>query len=263
MKRKFILLICSCLVLFAASSTPTMGKNTITVSILYDNYVFTQGLKAEWGFSCLIEGTEKAILFDTGRSKEIFDYNIEKIKPSLNTVTQVVISHNHSDHTGNLFNFLADHNQVSVYVPASFPQPFMAKIQKIGAAPVPVDKPVEISRDVFLTGEMNSGIIREQSLIIDTNKGLVLIAGCSHPGILNIIRKVKEIVNKEIYLVIGGFHLLDDSDDAVKMVIKEFKNLGVRKVGATHCTGDKAIELFKKTYGKNYIQMGVGRVLNI
>ena len=251
------------MVLFAACSTPKMQKNTITVSILYDNYVFTEGLKAEWGFSCLIEGTEKAILFDTGRSKEIFDYNIGKIKPSLNAVTQVVISHNHSDHTGNLFNFLTDHNKVTVYVPASFPQPFIDKIQKASATPVLVDKPVEISKNVFLTGEMNSKIIKEQSLIINTNKGLVLIAGCSHPGILNIIRKAKEIVNKEIYLVIGGFHLLDDSDDAVKMVIKEFKNLGVLKVGATHCTGDKAIELFKKAYGKNYIQMGVGRVLKI
>ncbi|WP_161626902.1 MBL fold metallo-hydrolase [Desulfospira joergensenii] len=263
MKSFFTGLICLCMVLSAACTIPETEKKAISLTLLYDNYIFTEGLKAEWGFSCLITGTEKTILFDTGRSKEIFYYNIDQIRPDLEAVSQVVISHNHSDHTGNLFNFLETHSKVAVYVPASFPKPFMDKIKKTDAVAVPVDKPIEISRDVFLTGEMESDVIAEQSLVINTDRGLVIITGCSHPGILNIIRRAKEIVHKEVYLVIGGFHLLDASDDAVKMIIREFKNLGVLNVSATHCTGDRAIELFKKAYGRHYIPTGVGAVLTL
>ena len=263
MKKFFMLFVSSFLIVFATCTVSAMEGNTVSITILYDNYVFKEGLKAEWGFSCIIEGTEKTILFDTGRAKGIFYYNIENIKPNLKNVRQVVISHNHADHTGNLFNFLKDNNKVTVYLPASFPKPFIDKIKKANANVVAVDKPVEICKDVFLTGGMSSKIIEEQSLIINTDKGLVVIAGCSHPGIVNIVRKAKEIINKDVYLVFGGFHLLDDSDDNVKIVIKQLKDLSVLKVGPTHCTGDKAIELFKKTYGENYIQMGVGKLLKI
>lgn len=263
MKKIFMLFICSFMILFAICNVSAKEGRTISITILYDNYAFTQGLKPEWGFSCLIEGTQKTILFDTGRAKDIFYYNIEKIKPNLNNVSQVVISHNHADHTGNLFNFLTDHSNVTVYLPASFPRPFIDKIEKLNSKVISVGEPVKISRDVYLTGEMNSEVIKEQSLIIDTDTGLIVIAGCSHQGILNIIRKAKKIVNKEVYLVIGGFHLLDDSKDSIESIIKEFKKMGVLNVGPSHCTGDKAIESFKKAYGENYIPVGVGKVLKI
>ena len=259
MKKYITLLICVLMIL-APCNLSAMENNSISITILYDNYIFKEGLKAEWGFSCLIEVTEKTILFDTGRTKDIFYHNFERIKPNLNDVRQVVISHNHSDHTGNIFNFLADYPKVTVYLPASFPKPFVDKITATTANTIAVDEPVEICKDVFLTGEMDSPIIEEQSLIINTDKGASVITGCSHPGIVNIVKKAEEIVPKDVYLIIGGLHLMNNSDDGIKMIINQLKNLGVQKVGATHCTGDRAIALFKQAYGENYIEMGVGKV---
>jgi len=127
---------------------------------------------------------------------------------------------------------------------------------------VSVDEPVEICQNVFLTGEMGDQI-KEQSLIINTSKGLIIVNGCSHPGIVNILKQAKKILDKPIYLVFGGFHLVGTPDAELQEIIRNFKEIGFMKCGATHCTGDKAIGLFKDAYGENYIPMGTGRVLEI
>ena len=119
--------------------------------------------------------------------------------------------------------------------------------------------PVEICDNVFLTGEM--GIqIKEQSLIINTQKGLVIVTGCSHQGIVNVLKRTKEIVDKPIYLVFGGFHLGGTPERTLQNIIQSFEELGVEKCGATHCTGDDAIAMFKKSFGENYMPMGTGNV---
>ena len=101
----------------------------------------------------------------------------------------------------------------------------------------------------------------EQSLIVNTSQGLIVITGCSHPGIVNVLKRAKMIVNRKVYLVFGGFHLKENSDEEIMEIVSDLKDLGVLKVGPTHCTGDKAIELFKKEYGDDFVQMGVGRVI--
>jgi 7,8-dihydropterin-6-yl-methyl-4-(beta-D-ribofuranosyl)aminobenzene 5'-phosphate synthase len=135
-------------------------------------------------------------------------------------------------------------------------------VKGTGAKVVIPDAPVEICKGVHLTGPMGEQII-EQSMIVDTAEGAVVIAGCSHPGIVNIIQKSKAILSKETHLVFGGFHLMRKSDDELKQIISEFNKLGVKKVGPTHCTGDRAIQMFKQAYGPDFVQMGVGRRLKI
>ncbi|MCP5103503.1 MAG: MBL fold metallo-hydrolase [bacterium] len=103
--------------------------------------------------------------------------------------------------------------------------------------------------------------IKEQSLILDTDKGLILITGCSHPGIVSIVKKTMEIRKKKVFMALGGFHLWGKPENELKTIIAQLKELGVVKVGATHCTGDPAIKLFKEAFGKNYVSMGVGKVL--
>lgn len=262
MKNIFTLFMSLILILMVTPKVYAPVGSPITITILYDNYVFGEGLKTDWGFSCIIEGTEKTILFDTGTKSDILFHNINKLKVDPEGVELVAISHNHGDHTGGLFSFLKENNEVIVYLPVSFPDEFFRRVEKVGAKAVAVDKPVEIGKDVSLTGEMG-GRIKEQSLILNTNRGLVVITGCAHPGIVKIVKKAKEILDKKIYLVFGGFHLLEKSEGEVKEIIDQFKDLGVLKVGATHCTGDRAIELFKEAYGKNFVQMGVGRVIKI
>jgi len=262
MKKIFILSLSFLLIFTVLGKMSSLHANPITITILYDNYLFSEGTKTDWGFSCIIEGIKKTILFDTGAKSEIFFFNLNKLNVDPKKVEFVVISHNHGDHTGGLFSFLNENNEVSVYLPQSFPDSFVKRVEDAKAKVVSVDKPVEICKDVYLTGEM--GIqIKEQSLILNTNRGLVVITGCAHPGIVNIVRRAKEVLDKDIYLVFGGFHLLRLPDNSIKEIIEQFKEMGVLKVGATHCTGDRAVELFKEAYGENYVKMGVGRVISI
>ena len=235
-------------------------KQEISVTILYDNYLFTEGLKTQWGFSCIVNGTEKTILFDTGTNSDTLFYNIDKLNVNSQDAELIVLSHFHTDHTGGLIPFLGRNSDVSVYMPVSFPDEFKSETAEKGAEVISVTDPVEICSNVFLTGEMGTEI-KEQAIILDTEKGVVLITGCAHPGIVDIIKRTKEVVKKDIYLVCGGFHLSLHSEEDVKKIISDFKELGVMNVGPTHCTGKRAIELFKEAYGENFVQMGAGKVL--
>jgi 7,8-dihydropterin-6-yl-methyl-4-(beta-D-ribofuranosyl)aminobenzene 5'-phosphate synthase len=98
---------------------------------------------------------------------------------------------------------------------------------------------------------------------LNTKNGLVIITGCSHPGIVNIVRRAKDIFSKEVYMVFGGFHLMKHSSDMISDIIDELKNLGVKKCGSTHCSGDEAIQMFKEAFGNNFVQMGSGKVIKI
>ncbi len=231
-------------------------------TILYDNYHYKEGTKPDWGFSCLIEGTEKTILFDTGTQPQILMHNVDALGVDLKKVSQVVISHNHGDHTGGLSAVLERNHEVTVYYPVSFPQEFGRSIELHQAKAQTVAEPVEICRDVLLTGEMGDEI-KEQSLIIDTPKGLIIVTGCSHQGIVNILKRAREMRDKPIRLVFGGFHLGNKSDAEMREIIAGFKALKVEKCGATHCTGDAQIAMFKKAFGENYVSMGTGRVIEI
>ncbi len=262
MKKFFALFFILILFFFATDKASSVEKNPTTLTIFYDNYVFKKGLQADWGFSCLIQGTEKTILFDTGTKPHIFFQNIKVLNADPQAVELIAISHNHGDHTGGLFAFLKENHKVSVYVPASFPDDFFKRIENAEAKFVAVDKAFEICKDVYSTGEMGTTIVG-QSLMLNTSKGLIVITGCAHPGIVDIVTKAKDILDEKIYLVFGGFHLLHHSESQVKEIISQFRDLGVQKVGATHCTGDRAIELFKEAYGENFVQIGVGKIIRI
>lgn len=262
MRRKKIIVFLTILFVFGLFMMSQEVINPIKFTILYDNYVFTEGTKADWGFSCLIEGTEKTILFDTGTHSEILLYNAAQLGVDLKKVDQIVISHNHGDHIGGLFSVLDIKHDIPVYLPVSFPSEFVSRVENKKAKVISIDEPLEICRDIYLTGEMGDRI-KEQSLIINTNKGLVIVTGCSHQGIVNILKRAQEMFDKQIYLVFGGFHLMAKSDAELKEIIRSFKEIGVMKCGATHCTGDKAIAMFKEAYGSNYIPMGTGKVLEV
>ena len=255
-----------CVILLVSNSLayvcPVDDSGDINVTILYDNYVFTEGTKADWGFACLIEGTEKTILFDTGTKPDIFWHNIQKLNVDINKVDMIIISHEHGDHTGGLFSFLEKKHDVPVYTPVSFSDKFKQRVKQAGAKLVEVNEPFEVCKGVFSTGEMGVQI-KEQSLVLDTSKGAVVITGCAHPGIVGIVKKGGEILNKKVYFTFGGFHLMQHSPEQVQDIIKQFEEAGVEKCGATHCTGDNAIGIFKKAYGDQFVGMGVGKIIKI
>ena len=239
------------------------GMDTpLKFTILYDNYLHEPGTKPDWGFSCLIEGPEKVILFDTGTKPDILLHNVDHLGVDLKKVEQIVLSHDHHDHIGGLPKVLERNPNVSVYMPASFAYEIVRGVETKKAKVVSVDEPIEICPDVYSTGEMGVQI-KEQSLIINTKKGLIIVTGCSHQGIVNILKRAKKLFDRPIYLVFGGFHLGGMADAKVEAIIRDFKEIGVEKCGATHCTGDRPIELFKKAFGDNYVPMGTGRILEI
>jgi 7,8-dihydropterin-6-yl-methyl-4-(beta-D-ribofuranosyl)aminobenzene 5'-phosphate synthase len=231
-------------------------------TVLYDNYVHKEGTKADWGFSCLIEGAEKTILFDTGTKPEILIHNIEAMGVDLKRVDLVVLSHEHGDHTGGLPAVLAANPRVTVFYPVSFAPDLGRRAKELGAEVRTVDKPVEICRNVHLTGEMGVRI-KETSLVLDTPGGLVVVTGCSHPGIVDILKRAKEIRDRPIHLVFGGFHLGNTPDTDVQSIIAAFRDMKVERCGATHCTGDRPIALFKAAFGDRYVPVGTGRVIEV
>ncbi len=262
MKKSTLLFIILLLYVAGFTTGRVYSQSQITITILYDNYIFEEGTKSDWGFSCLIEGFEKTILFDTGTSGEILFHNISALDVIVDSIDLIILSHNHNDHTGGLSAVLEQKQGIPVFFPISFPEYFSQELRNQQAIPVSVGEPVEICEHVFSTGEIQ-GPVNEQSLILDTDEGLLVITGCSHPGIVTILKRVKEIIDKPIYLVFGGFHLMNHSDAQVTEIIREFELLGVEKCGATHCTGDSAIGLFQEAYGDNYVPMGVGKVLRV
>lgn len=236
--------------------------NVIEITIVYDNNPFDTKLKNAWGFSCLIQGLEKTILFDTGGDGEVLISNIKKLNINPRDIDVIFLSHEHWDHTGGLNDFLKENKNIVVYLLPSFPEDIKKSILNSGAKPVEIKSPTYLGNRVGSTGELST-LIKEQSLAIKTDKGLVIITGCAHPGIVQILKKAKEYFKQDIYQVIGGFHLGDFSDTEIKEIIRQFRKLGVKKVGPCHCSGDRCRELFKEEYQKDYIEIGVGKFIKI
>jgi 7,8-dihydropterin-6-yl-methyl-4-(beta-D-ribofuranosyl)aminobenzene 5'-phosphate synthase len=90
---------------------------------------------------------------------------------------------------------------------------------------------------------------------------LVVVTDCSHPGVVEIVRKVHESLAPPIHLVFGGFHLLNASPEGVRGVIRDLEQLGVERVGPTHCTGEEAIRVIQEGFGSDYVKVGAGRIL--
>lgn len=243
-----------------AISTP--GIKELSITVVYDNNPYKQGLETGWGFSAFITSLEKTILFDTGGDGSLLLSNMEKSAVDPDKVDIVVLSHIHGDHTGGLGSLLERNPDVIVYLPKSFPTKFKDNVQAYGAKMIDVEQPMKICENVYSTGQLGKWI-KEQSLIIRTDKGLILITGCAHPGIVNIVNTAKDLVKDDILLVMGGFHLEWASRGKIEKIISAFKQWHVRYVGPCHCTGDKGRALFEKHFGENYISIGAGKVITL
>jgi len=199
------------------------------LTIVYDNEA-KPGLKADWGFSCLIEG-EKKVLFDTGADAEILLYNMERLGIDPKTIDIVALSHSHGDHTGGLDGFLrANGNKAKVYLPGDVP------------------KPIEMAAAIHSTGALGI-LIREQSLVVRTTKGNVLVTGCAHPGLDKIISKARQF--GMTYGVVGGFHGFS----------RLRKLRGIKLIAPCHCTKRK--QEIRENYPAAYREIKTGSVIEI
>jgi len=234
----------------------------VKLIIVYDNNPYDSRLKTAWGFSCIVNISNTLILFDTGGDPDILLYNMEMLNISVQSIQIIVLSHIHGDHVGGLFGVLSLNSNVTVYVLSSFPSDFKNEIKSYGCEVIEVSNATKVYNGVATTGELGNAI-KEQSLIINSTKGLIIVTGCAHPGIVNIAEKAKQLIGNDIYLVIGGFHLAGKSEDEISSIIQQLKDLGVQKVAPCHCSGDLARDMFRQEFGDDYIEVGVGSIIEI
>jgi len=246
----------------SAGGTENAEQGRLRLYVVFNNVPYKAGLETGWGFSCLIEGLDKTVLFDTGGNGHILLSNMQQLGLDARAVDAVVLSHIHDDHTGGLGTFLAHNSDVTVYMPESFPTSFLQEVKHYGATIETVSSPRLLMDSVYSTGEMGWAV-KEQALIVDTREGLIVMTGCAHPDVSEMAERAKTYRGKNIYLLMGGFHLRSKSDAEIRVIIRHLKALGVKKVAPGHCTGDNAIRMFRDEWADDFIEGGLGAVIEV
>jgi len=241
---------------------PEEGAGRMTLTTLYDNNPYDPQLRTDWGFSCLVQRDGLAILFDTGGDGGILLSNMRQLGLDSTPIDHVVLSHIHGDHTGGLSSILARGYQPIVWLPCSFPTSFKDRV-RAGTQMREVSDHTTIASGVYSTGELGSGII-EQSLVLESERGLVVITGCAHPGIVEIVTRVKQLYPENgVYLVLGGFHLGGKSHGELQRIAQRLRELGVEKLAPCHCTGEEAMRMLAEEWADDFLTCGAGRVIEI
>lgn len=241
------------------TTTPSFD-NELYLTIVYDNYSYNPSLQTNWGFAAQVEYRDQIILFDTGGDWPTLRSNMEAMEIDPMAIQAVVISHVHGDHTGGLEGLLSVKPGLPVYVPPSIEAGMQA--QYPAAVVKGTERGDQIADDIFSTGEIFHGL-GEQALIIQMDKGLVVVTGCAHPGVDQLVGRAVELFGGPVELVIGGYHLGDASPLKIQRVINNLKEHGVKRVAPSHCTGDQAIQDFHSAFGEDFIQVGVGKVITM
>ncbi|MEA3460548.1 MAG: MBL fold metallo-hydrolase [Bacteroidota bacterium] len=236
-------------------------ENTIHVTIIYDNYQHDPELETDWGFACLVEYQGKKLLFDAGRKAELYRKNIKLLDIHPENIPTLFISHEHGDHTAGMPWIIEMNPSVKCYLPASYAEQLKAR----GTLP-PNSKglaePTHLYGPFYSTGD-NFVAFREHGLVIKTEDGGVLITGCGHPGAVPMVTVAEEELGIEIHTLIGGLHLMNKSSEELEQLAATLKEMGVKQICPTHCTGDKSIASLKASFGEGYISGGTGKEIII
>jgi 7,8-dihydropterin-6-yl-methyl-4-(beta-D-ribofuranosyl)aminobenzene 5'-phosphate synthase len=209
------------------------------ITVVYDNDALEPGLKADWGFACVVEAHGRTILFDTGAKGAILLANMERLGIEPAAIDCVFISHSHWDHTGGLKDFLK-RRTCPVYIPTP------CEPSRGASEVIAVDGPSELHEGIFSTGTLKD---IEQSLIVSTGGGAVVVVGCSHPGVGEILDAAGRIAAPRV--LIGGLHGFGEFDQLH----------GLEHVYPLHCTKRKA-EILSR-YPGMAVAGGVGLMLEI
>lgn len=233
----------------------------LNITVVFDNNSFRPGLTTGWGFSCLVKGPGKTILFDTGGDGAVLLANMKELGIDPAVIDIVVLSHAHRDHVGGLEDLLAVNHAITVFLPRFFSAPFKNRLQQSGIRTTEIEGFAPICDNVYTTGELGGDPI-EQSLLVHSGTGIIVITGCAHPGIVKILTTAKKQLQAgQIFLAMGGFHLPEKSPEELREMAAAFRRLGVRRVGPCHCSGDMARRIFAEEFGEQYIEVGVGKAI--
>lgn len=243
---------------------------------------------AEHGFSALIETEDSKVLVDTGATGIPLEHNLKLLGISMDDIDVVVFSHGHNDHTGGIGKvsgkivahpdsfkerYLTPNENTSYELTAPAPDPARHQVEYHRG-------PTKLAKGIMTTGEIerthaweelpvfkiknnesieNDRVLDDQGIVINTARGLVIIQGCSHAGIINTIEAAKSLTGiDEVYCVIGGFHLIGPAEKKIGRTIDEFKRLGVKKIVPIHCTGFEGSKQISIQMPQNFEYCTVG-----
>lgn len=264
----------------------TLSENTATIGFL-----------AEWGLSILVEADGHKILFDTGAGIAAV-YNAQLLGIDLSTIDRIALSHGHYDHTGGLRDILRIAGQKEVighpdiwqkkyrhrpgeeelyrgipfareeletlsgsFILSKEPVKLSTYIMTSGEVPMVTDYE-EVDSDLYVKddkGTRHDSLADDLALIIDTEFGLVVILGCAHRGIVNTLRRAQELTGKElIYAAIGGTHLHQASEERLAKTVAALKEMGVQRLGVSHCTGFAASAYLAHEFGDGFFLNNAG-----
>jgi len=280
-----------------SNTGPNASPTGSRITILYDAFGRAPTMAKDWGYSALVEAGGKRILFDTGDDPDIFAGNVKAAGVDLTRLDFVVMSHRHGDHVGGLSYLLSVNPSVRIYAPkenfgvfgSDLPSKFYRKADTLpadmryydGAPPDVmrfgkawpranfelVDKTTQVAPGITLIAQVSDAPgtkeLKELSLAIDTPEGLLLIVGCSHPGIESIVAEAAKI-DAHIHVVAGGFHLVvapDGMIDKVATALHDVYRIDVIAPG--HCTGEPTFAALKAAFGDRYLYAGLGTVLDV
>jgi 7,8-dihydropterin-6-yl-methyl-4-(beta-D-ribofuranosyl)aminobenzene 5'-phosphate synthase len=268
------------------------------VTILYDSFGKSPTLTMDWGFAALVDYGGKRILFDTGNNAQIFEHNVKAAGVDLQKLDFVVMSHRHGDHMGGLAYLLKVNPTVKIYArkersgvygddqPSSTwyrKDPSLPAEQRYYSGAPPeiihmgeawpsanfqlIDKNIEIVPGMYLialvSDQPGTLELRELSLAIRTPDGLVLVVGCSHPGVERIVQEASAI-DPHINLLLGGLHQIQAPDPEVERIARVLHDqYKLDRIAPGHCTGEPEFAALKKTFGDHYLYAGVGSVVDL
>ncbi len=276
-------------------SAPTPQQARITV--LYDAFGKDAAMTKDWGYSALVEINGKRILFDTGDNPEILAHNVKAKGIDLTRLDFAVLSHRHGDHMGGLTYLLSVNPKVKIYAVkelfgiygSDLPSKFYRKAESLpaemryyGGSPPEImrfgtafpganieliDKTTEVAPGITLIALVSDAPgtkeLKELSLAVDTPEGMVLVVGCSHPGIEAIVGEAAKI-DPHIHFIAGGFHLVVAPDPAIEKVATALlATYKVDYIAPGHCTGEPTFAALQKAFGDRYLYAGLGTTLGV
>ncbi len=272
------------------------------ITTLSENTAGLGNFLGEWGLSILVETDGPNILFDTGQSISA-SHNAEILGIDLSQIDKIVLSHGHFDHTGGLRQILRKiGKEIEIIAHPDMWQakyatregedryigiPFQRQeLESLGARFNLTTESVRLTDNIMTTGEVpmatdyeeietylvvkeDAGfkpdkLLDDQALIINTEPGLVVILGCAHRGIINTLYHAQQLTGvKTIDTVLGGCHLMDASEERVWLTIAALKELGVQRLGVSHCTGLPASAIMAQEFGDGFFFNNAGTILSL